>query len=127
MAAKTAEELREKKDKLEALREKDKRTVAAMGQALTQSQRAVKQVSSTLEKQRTLQKKEVKKASAVLEDTKISLEVAKQVSYYLYEFDFSVLPFLLSTFIQRSMALPSVVRHIDVARGEKLWKNAFFI
>ena len=78
--------------------------VAVMGQALTESQQAVKKVSSALGKKRTLQKEEVKKALAVLENTKISLEVAKKVSYYLYEFYFSVLPFLLSTFIQRLIA-----------------------
>jgi len=55
-----------------------------MGQALTESKRVVKKVSLELGKQQTKLKEEVKKASAVLEVTKTSSEVAKKVSYYLF-------------------------------------------
>ena len=90
LAAKTVDELQEKKTRLESLRAKDKQTAAAMGRALTESKRDVKKLSITLQKHRIKQKEEVRQASAVLEDTKTSLEVAKKVSYCLFLFTFCV-------------------------------------
>ena len=83
MVAKTVEELRGKNNKMESLRAKDKRAVAAMGRALTESKRTVKEVSVSMKKQQIEYKEEVKKVSAVLDDTRTSLESVKKVRFYL--------------------------------------------
>ena len=101
IVAKYVNQLRSKTNKLQTLREKDKKKVAAMGRALTESKRMTKKAMSSLEKQRIKEEEEVKKASAVLEDTKISLEVATKVSYYLRYLIFFASPFFLSACFQR--------------------------
>ena len=80
MAAKAANELRGKNNKMESLRAKDKQTLAAMGRALTESQRVVKDASMLMKKQQI----EVKKVTAVLEGTRASMESMKQVRFLSY-------------------------------------------